>query len=57
MTDRAPIVATVTKTTFRQECAVSAVIAAPPERIWRLLADIGDMVRWNSTPFHLHGSC
>ena len=56
MTDQAGIVATVTKTTFRQECTVSAVIAATPEKIWRLLTDIGDMVRWNSTLTSMEGT-
>ena len=56
MTDQAPIVATVTKTLFRQECAVSAVIPATPEKIWRLLTDIDDMVRWNSTLTSMEGT-
>ena len=56
MTDQAAIVATMTKTTFRQECAVSAVISATPEKIWRLLTDIGDMVRWNSTLTSMEGT-
>ncbi len=56
MTDQGAIVATVTKTTFRQECAVSAVISATPEKIWRLLTDIDDMVRWNSTLTTIEGT-
>ena len=56
MTDQAGIVATVTKTTFRQECTVSAVIAATPGKIWRLLTDIDDMVRWNSTLTSMEGT-
>ena len=56
MTDQAAIVATVTKTTFRQECTVSAVIAATPQKIWRLLTDIDDMVRWNSTLTSMDGT-
>ena len=50
------IEATVKKTLFRQECAVSAVISATPEKIWRLLTDIDDMVRWNSTLTSMEGS-
>ncbi len=56
MTDQAAIVATKTKTMFRQECTVSAVISATPEKIWRLLTDIGDMVRWNSTLTSMEGT-
>jgi len=56
MSDQAAIVATKSKTTFRQECAVSAVISATPERIWRLLTDVGDMVRWNSTLASMEGT-
>jgi hypothetical protein len=56
MADPAEIVATMTKTTFRQECAVSAVISATPQKIWRLLTDIDDMVRWNSTLTSMEGT-
>jgi hypothetical protein len=56
MSDQAAIVATKTKTTFRQECEVSAVISASPERIWRLLTDVDDMVRWNSTLTSMEGT-
>ena len=49
MTDQAAIAATMTKTTFRQECTVTATIHATPEKIWRLLTDIADMV-----PLELH---
>ena len=56
VTDQAAIVATVTKTTFRQECSVSALISAAPEKIWRLLTDIDDMVRWNSTLTSMEGT-
>lgn len=55
MSSPAPIVATTTKTTFRQECAVSAVIAADPARIWRLLTNVDDMTRWNSTLTSVEG--
>ena len=41
--------ATASKSLFRRECAVTADIAAAPERIWTLLTDADDMVRWNST--------
>ena len=56
MTGQAAIVATMTKSTFRQECAVSAAISATPERIWRLLTDMADMVRWNSTLTSMEGT-
>lgn len=49
MSDQPGIVATKTRTTFRQGCIVSPVISATPETIWQLLTDVGDMVRWNST--------
>jgi hypothetical protein len=56
VTDHPAIVATTSKSTFRQECAVSAVIAATPERIWRLLTDVDDMTRWNSTLTSMEGT-
>ena len=56
MSDQAAIVATKSKTMFRQECSVSAVISATPERIWELLTDVGDMVRWNSTLASMEGT-
>ncbi len=56
MTDQAAIAATMTKTTFRQECTVTATIHATPEKIWRLLTDIADMVRWNSTLTSMEGT-
>ena len=43
------IVATASKSTFRRECSVTAEIGATPDRIWQLLTDADDMVRWNST--------
>ena len=49
MTYQGAIVATKMRTAFRQECAVSAVISATPEKIWRLLTDVSNMVGWNST--------
>jgi uncharacterized protein YndB with AHSA1/START domain len=45
----AGIVATSSKSLFRRECAVTADIGATPERIWQLLTDADDMLRWNST--------
>lgn len=50
-----PIVATKTNTRFRQECAVTAVIAANPAKIWRLLTNIEDQPRWNSTLTSMEG--
>jgi uncharacterized protein YndB with AHSA1/START domain len=49
VTNQTAIVATASKSLFRRECAVTAAIAASPERIWQLLTDADDMVRWNST--------
>ena len=56
MSDQGAIEARMTKTRFRQECAVSTVIAASAEKIWRLLTDTGDMVHWNSTLTSIEGS-
>ena len=55
MSDQAAIVATKSKTMFRQACAVTAVISTTPERIWQLLTDADDMVRWNSTLTSMEG--
>jgi hypothetical protein len=49
VTDQGATVATASKSLFRRECAVTVDIAATPERIWQLLTDADDMVRWNST--------
>ena len=35
---------------------VTATIHATPEKIWRLLTDIADMVRWNSTLTSMEGT-
>lgn len=48
--------ATASKSVFRRECAVTADIAATPERTWQLLTDADDMVRWNSTPTSMGGT-
>ncbi len=56
MTDHAGIVATASKSLFRRECAVTTEIAATPERIWHLLTDADDMVRWNSTLKSMSGT-
>ena len=56
MGDQSEILAKRTKTAFRQECAVSAVIAAPPDSIWRLLTDTSNMVSWNSTLTSIEGN-
>jgi hypothetical protein len=56
MSELAAIVATSSRSLFRRECAVTAEIAATPERIWQLLTDAGDMVRWNSTLTSTAGS-
>jgi uncharacterized protein YndB with AHSA1/START domain len=52
----APITAKTSKSLFRQECVVSAEIAATPERVWQLLTDADDMVRWNSTLTSMAGT-
>ncbi len=49
MTDQGPIVAKKMRTAFRQECMVSADISGSPEKIWLLLTDVDNMVRWDST--------
>ncbi len=56
MSDQTAIVATTTKTTFRRECTVTALISASPAKIWRLLTDAADMVRWNSTLTSMEGT-
>jgi uncharacterized protein YndB with AHSA1/START domain len=56
LNDQGEILATKTKTAFRQECAVSAVISAPPDRVWRLLTDTSHMVSWNSTLTSIEGN-
>ena len=50
------IVATASKSVFRRECAVTAEIVAAPDRIWQLLTDADDMVRWNSTLTSMAGT-
>lgn len=55
VTDQAAIVATASKSLFRRDCAVTADIAATPERIWQLLTNADDMVRWNSTLTSMEG--
>ena len=56
MTERAAIAVTKTKSMFRQECSVAADISATPDGIWRLLTNLDDMVRWNSTLTSMEGS-
>jgi hypothetical protein len=46
----------VSKSLFRRECAVRVDISASAERIWQLLTDVDDMVRWNSTLTSMAGS-
>jgi hypothetical protein len=50
------IAAVKTRSTFRMQCAVSAEIKAPPEKLWALLTRADDMVRWNSTLTSIKGS-
>jgi hypothetical protein len=48
-------IATRTDTTFRLEYSVATEIAAPPERVWALLADAAGWPRWNTTVTSLEG--
>lgn len=50
-----PIVARKTRSTFRLECSVATEIAAPAERIWRLLTSVEEQRRWNSTLTSIEG--
>jgi hypothetical protein len=45
-----------TRTTFRLECAVSNIINANPEKIWKLLTDAQNYTKWNSTLESLEGN-
>jgi uncharacterized protein YndB with AHSA1/START domain len=56
VTGQGSIMATASKSVFRRECAVTADIAATPERTWQLLTDADDMVRWNSTLTSMGGT-
>jgi uncharacterized protein YndB with AHSA1/START domain len=47
--------ATTTTATFRQTCAVRCTIAAPVERVWKLLTDARRFPTWNSTVTSLDG--
>ncbi|HYQ41720.1 MAG TPA: SRPBCC domain-containing protein [Polyangiaceae bacterium] len=40
---------------FRMECSVSVDIAAPIARVWALISDVQQLVRWNSTITSLEG--
>ena len=40
---------------FRMDCAISASIQAPPEKIWALLTDAASFPRWNSTVTSIEG--
>lgn len=48
--------ATVTKSVFRMEVAVSLSINASPERLWAILTDAPGFARWNSTIETIEGS-
>lgn len=50
------ITAQKTRTTFRLQCSVATDIEAPPERIWALLTNTADMLRWNSTLTSIEGT-
>ena len=57
MTDaKADIAATMTRSTFRMEYAVSVGIKASPERIWGILTNVNDIIRWNSTLTSIEGN-
>jgi len=44
-----------TKSLFRHAIRVDADIEATPERIWRLLTNVADAPRWNSTVTQIDG--
>ena len=44
-----------TRSTFRMRCTVAAEIQAPPDKVWAVLTDVEDMVRWNSTLTSIEG--
>ena len=48
--------ATKLRTTFRMRCTVSTSIAAAPEKVWSLLTDAPNYMKWNSTLTSLEGS-
>ena len=41
---------------FNMSCRVDCEIDALPEKVWGLLTDAGDMVRWNSTVSRIEGT-
>ena len=45
-----------TRSTFRMSCSVATEIAAPVERIWRILCDAPNYTKWNSTLSSLEGT-
>jgi uncharacterized protein YndB with AHSA1/START domain len=45
-----------TTSTFRMECRVAITVAAPPEKIWRLLTDAAGFPRWNGTVTSIDGT-
>lgn len=47
--------ATLTKSTFRMEYAITAHIQAPVGRVWALMTDAAGFPRWNSTVKSLEG--
>lgn len=47
--------ASKSSSTFRQECSVSIEIAAPMTKVFALLSDAKELVRWNSTISSLQG--
>ena len=44
-----------TRSTFRMQCTVAAEIQAPPDKVWAILTDVDDMVRWNSILTSIEG--
>lgn len=47
--------ATLTKSTFRMEYAITINIQAKPSRVWALMTDVKDFPRWNSTIKSIEG--
>jgi hypothetical protein len=48
-------IATRTENTFRIEYSVATHIAAPPERVWAVLTNLKEWVRWTATVTSIDG--
>lgn len=47
--------ARTTKTTFSRETSISIEVNASPSKVWALLTNTSDYVRWNSTVVSIEG--